>query len=95
MPEMGLDETKEAIDAASKAFASWSKTTAKVCNVFALYATFVRHNQNSPYCVQHRHDVLMKFFNLMQQHNVDLGRLIVSPNNHFLTSLGAHLSLDP
>ena len=54
----------------------------------------VRHNQSSPYYVQHRHDVLMKFFNLMQQHNDDLGRLIVSSNNLFLTSLGAHLSLD-
>ena len=31
VPEMGLEETKEAIDAASKAFKTWSKTTAKVC----------------------------------------------------------------
>ena len=30
MPEMGLAETKQAIDAASKAFKTWSKTTAKV-----------------------------------------------------------------
>ncbi|KAL0573294.1 hypothetical protein V5O48_008657 [Marasmius crinis-equi] len=29
VPEMGLAETKEAIDAAAKAFPSWSKTTAK------------------------------------------------------------------
>ncbi|KII95315.1 hypothetical protein PLICRDRAFT_210504 [Plicaturopsis crispa FD-325 SS-3] len=29
IPEMGLAETKEAIDAASRAFPSWSKTTAK------------------------------------------------------------------
>lgn len=31
VPEMGLAETKEAIEAASKAFTSWSRTTAKVC----------------------------------------------------------------
>ena len=31
VPEMGLAETKEAIEAASKAFKTWSKTTAKVC----------------------------------------------------------------
>ena len=30
MPEMGLAETKQAIDAASKAFKTWIKTTAKV-----------------------------------------------------------------
>jgi succinate-semialdehyde dehydrogenase/glutarate-semialdehyde dehydrogenase len=30
VPEMGLAETKEAIDAASKAFKTWGKTTAKV-----------------------------------------------------------------
>ncbi len=30
IPEMGLSETKEAIDAASKAFKTWSRTTAKV-----------------------------------------------------------------
>jgi succinate-semialdehyde dehydrogenase / glutarate-semialdehyde dehydrogenase len=29
LPEMGLAETKQAIDAASRAFPSWSKTTAK------------------------------------------------------------------
>ena len=33
---MGLEETKEAIDAASKAFKTWSKTTAKVCLHFGL-----------------------------------------------------------
>jgi acyl-CoA reductase-like NAD-dependent aldehyde dehydrogenase len=38
VPEMGLAETKEAIDAAAKAFPSWSKTTAKVC-VTALKTT--------------------------------------------------------
>jgi succinate-semialdehyde dehydrogenase/glutarate-semialdehyde dehydrogenase len=30
VPEMGLEETKEAIDAAGRSFATWSKTTAKV-----------------------------------------------------------------
>jgi succinate-semialdehyde dehydrogenase/glutarate-semialdehyde dehydrogenase len=30
VPEMGLAETKDAIDAASKAFKTWGKTTAKV-----------------------------------------------------------------
>lgn len=30
VPEMGLAETKEAIEAASRAFKTWSKTTAKV-----------------------------------------------------------------
>jgi succinate-semialdehyde dehydrogenase/glutarate-semialdehyde dehydrogenase len=29
VPEMGMEETKEAIEAASRAFASWSRTTAK------------------------------------------------------------------
>ncbi|TFK82971.1 ALDH-like protein, partial [Polyporus arcularius HHB13444] len=29
IPEMGIEETKQAIDAASKAFKTWSKTTAK------------------------------------------------------------------
>jgi acyl-CoA reductase-like NAD-dependent aldehyde dehydrogenase len=31
VPEMGLAETKAAIDSAHQAFASWSTTTAKVC----------------------------------------------------------------
>lgn len=30
VPEMGLAETKEAIDAASKAFQTWGRTTPKV-----------------------------------------------------------------
>jgi succinate-semialdehyde dehydrogenase / glutarate-semialdehyde dehydrogenase len=33
VPEMGLAETKEAIDAASRAFKTWKNTTAKVSNV--------------------------------------------------------------
>jgi Aldehyde dehydrogenase family len=31
IPDMGIVETREAIDAAAVAFKSWSKTTAKVC----------------------------------------------------------------
>lgn len=57
IPDMGLSETKEAIDAAAKAFTTWSKTTAK-----------------------HRHDVLLKFHALMQEHHDDLGRLITLEN---------------
>jgi succinate-semialdehyde dehydrogenase/glutarate-semialdehyde dehydrogenase len=30
VPDMGITETTEAINAATKAFATWSKTTAKV-----------------------------------------------------------------
>lgn len=30
VPDMGLEETKDAIAAASKAFETWGKTTAKV-----------------------------------------------------------------
>ena len=30
VPEMGIEETQEAIDAAGRSFATWSKTTAKV-----------------------------------------------------------------
>ncbi|KAJ7452171.1 succinate-semialdehyde dehydrogenase [Mycena galericulata] len=62
IPEMGLAETKEAIDAASKALPEWSKTTAK-----------------------HRHDILMKFFALMQEHADDLSRLITLENGKTLT----------
>ncbi|KAF8204589.1 succinate-semialdehyde dehydrogenase [Pholiota molesta] len=57
VPEMGLAETQEAIEAAAKAFPAWSTTTAK-----------------------YRHDLLMKFFQLMQQHHDDLGRLITLEN---------------
>ncbi|KAF9266220.1 succinic semialdehyde dehydrogenase [Marasmius fiardii PR-910] len=55
VPEMGLAETKEAIDAAAKAFPSWSKTTAK-----------------------ERHDLLMKLYALMKEHEDDLSRIIAS-----------------
>ncbi|KAG6861969.1 hypothetical protein C0995_009153 [Termitomyces sp. Mi166 len=57
VPDMGLTETKEAIEAASRAFPAWSRTTAK-----------------------HRHDILMKFYALMQEHHDDLGRLITLEN---------------
>jgi len=62
VPEMGLAETKEAIDAASKAFKTWSKTTGK-----------------------ERHDLLMKFFKLMQEHSEDLARLLTLENGKTLT----------
>jgi len=61
VPEMGLAETQEAIDAAAKAFPAWSKTTAK-----------------------HRHDILMKLFMLMQQHQDDLARIITLENGKTL-----------
>ncbi|KAI0638700.1 succinate-semialdehyde dehydrogenase, partial [Trametes polyzona] len=57
VPEMGLEETKEAIDAAANAFKTWSKTTAK-----------------------QRHDILKKFYALMQEHQDDLARLITLEN---------------
>ncbi|KAI0787112.1 succinic semialdehyde dehydrogenase [Irpex lacteus] len=57
IPDMGLEETKEAIAAASKAFKSWSKKTAK-----------------------ERHDLLMKFYALMKEHEEDLARLITLEN---------------
>lgn len=31
VPEMGINETKEAIEVAGKVFKTWSKTTSKVC----------------------------------------------------------------
>ncbi|EPQ58959.1 succinic semialdehyde dehydrogenase [Gloeophyllum trabeum ATCC 11539] len=57
VPDMGLEETKQAIEAASKAFKSWSKTTAK-----------------------QRHDLLMKFYALMQENTEDLARIITLEN---------------
>ncbi|KAF5392997.1 hypothetical protein D9757_001172 [Collybiopsis confluens] len=62
VPEMGLAETKEAIDAAHEALPAWSATTAK-----------------------ERHDILIKFFRLMQEHHDDLGRLITLENGKTLT----------
>ncbi|KAG9317736.1 Aldehyde/histidinol dehydrogenase [Chiua virens] len=61
IPEMGLEETKAAITAASKAFQTWGKTTAK-----------------------YRHDILMKFFGLMQEHHEDLARIITLENGKTL-----------
>ncbi|KZT71542.1 succinate-semialdehyde dehydrogenase [Daedalea quercina L-15889] len=57
VPEMGLAETKQAIDAASRAFKSWGKTTAK-----------------------ERHDILKKFYALMQENTEDLARIITLEN---------------
>ncbi|KAF9816508.1 hypothetical protein IEO21_04036 [Rhodonia placenta] len=57
VPEMGLAETKQAIETASQAFKTWSKTTPK-----------------------HRHDLLMKFYALMQEHQDDLARIITLEN---------------
>lgn len=57
VPELGLEETKQAIDAAARAFPSWGRTTPK-----------------------HRHDILLRFFSLMQAHHDDLGRLITLEN---------------
>lgn len=57
IPEMGLAETREAIDAAARAFKTWSKTTAK-----------------------QRHDLLLKFFALMKEHEDDLARIITLEN---------------
>ena len=36
IPDMGLVETKEAIDAAARAFPAWSRTTAKVNHTFGI-----------------------------------------------------------
>lgn len=57
VPEMGIEETKEAINAAAEAFKSWGKTTAK-----------------------HRHDIMMKFYALMQENHDDLGKMITLEN---------------
>ncbi|KAI0307131.1 Aldehyde/histidinol dehydrogenase [Multifurca ochricompacta] len=61
VPEMGLEETKEAINAAGRAFTTWSKTTAK-----------------------QRHDILIKFYNLMKEHDDDLARIITHENGKTL-----------
>ncbi|KAJ7270774.1 succinic semialdehyde dehydrogenase [Mycena haematopus] len=48
VPEMGLAETKEAIDAASKALPEWSKTTAKHRHdiLMKLHALMQEHNED-------------------------------------------------
>ncbi|KAI0268223.1 succinic semialdehyde dehydrogenase [Gloeopeniophorella convolvens] len=61
IPEMGLEETLEAIAAAGKAFSTWSKTTAK-----------------------QRHDIMMKFYSLMKEHEDDLSRIITLENGKTL-----------
>ncbi|KAH9999912.1 succinic semialdehyde dehydrogenase [Russula vinacea] len=61
VPEMGIEETKDAINAAGEAFVTWSKTTAK-----------------------HRHDILMKFYALMKEHENDLARIITLENGKTL-----------
>jgi acyl-CoA reductase-like NAD-dependent aldehyde dehydrogenase len=73
VPEMGIEETKEAIDAAGRSFVTWSKTTAKVMG---------RHPETCYHLTwgrQQRHDILMKFYNLMKEHEDDLARIIVGP----------------
>jgi succinate-semialdehyde dehydrogenase/glutarate-semialdehyde dehydrogenase len=62
VPELGLSETKEAIDAAAKAFKTWGTTTAK-----------------------HRHDIMLKLYALMKEHNDDLSRIITLENGKILT----------
>lgn len=44
VPEMGIEETKDAIKAAGEAFVTWSKTTAKVTTGrhFGLYSSLTR-----------------------------------------------------
>ncbi|TDL29627.1 succinate-semialdehyde dehydrogenase [Rickenella mellea] len=66
VPEMGAPETQDAIEAAGKAFKSWSRTTPK-----------------------HRHDILMKFYALMQEHHEDLSRIITLENGKTLTEAKA------
>ncbi|KAJ3822600.1 succinic semialdehyde dehydrogenase [Lentinula raphanica] len=48
VPEMGLAETKEAIDAAAKAFPSWSSTTAKERHdiLMKMYALMQQHHDD-------------------------------------------------
>ncbi|KAI0068661.1 succinic semialdehyde dehydrogenase [Artomyces pyxidatus] len=66
VPEMGVEETQEAISAAAKAFTTWGKTTAKS-----------------------RHDILMKFYALMKEHEEDLSRIITLENGKTLTEAKA------
>ncbi|KAF7324356.1 Succinate-semialdehyde dehydrogenase [Mycena sanguinolenta] len=92
VPEMGLAETKEAIDAASKALPEWSNTTAKVSlrpsdhGPSSNPAGLTKQYANNLFCLlQHRHDILMKMFALMQEHHEDLARLITLENGKTLT----------
>jgi hypothetical protein len=83
---MGIEETKDAIKAAGEAFVTWGKTTAKVTS--PLFWTLLFANL---WLVQHRHDILMKFYSLMKEHENDLARIIVSPNtNTFILETRLH-----
>jgi acyl-CoA reductase-like NAD-dependent aldehyde dehydrogenase len=73
VPDMGVTDTKRAIDAAATAFKTWSKTTATVCVLFEASDCHVERR-----LVKHRHDILKKFFDLMHQNVHDLGRIIAS-----------------
>lgn len=56
VPEMGIEETKEAIDAAVRSFATWSKTTAKVMvRHFAMYRLLTWVGTATP---RHSHEIL-------------------------------------
>jgi succinate-semialdehyde dehydrogenase/glutarate-semialdehyde dehydrogenase len=65
---MGVAETKEAIDAASAAFPSWSKTSPKVAECLQIIPGLM--------LLQERYDKLMKLFKLMQEHKDDLARIM-------------------
>jgi hypothetical protein len=58
IPEMGIEETKDAINAAGEAFVTWSKTTAKVTgHRFVLYCqcSLTRAGIAPP---RHSHEIL-------------------------------------
>lgn len=57
VPDVGVEETKDAIAAAAEALKTWRHTSAK-----------------------ERHDLLMKLFQLMTEHNETLGALITLEN---------------
>jgi len=70
-PDMGISETKEAIDAAVKAFTTWSKTITIIVNdMYTLNPTLLR-------VVYNIDDDLLKFNAFMQERHDDLGRLIL------------------
>lgn len=71
---MGLAETKQVIDAASAAFKTWSKTSAKVRAMPVPRAPCAHAGGGG---LQERHDILKKFYALMQEHTDDRARLIV------------------
>ncbi|PFH46421.1 hypothetical protein AMATHDRAFT_7836 [Amanita thiersii Skay4041] len=69
VPDMGIAETKEAIEAAHRAFPAWSRLTAKVPHFLHLFPA------NSK-----RHDLLFNLFRLMKEHSDDLARLLTMEN---------------